>query len=54
VSEAIVIPPGSDGVLVERDEIRIEVRGQDDPRQTSARLTCLYALEDGRVLEIRA
>ena len=54
VTEAIVAPPGAGGVLIDRPEIRIEVRGQDEPRQTSARLTCLYALEDGRVLEIRA
>jgi mannose-6-phosphate isomerase-like protein (cupin superfamily) len=54
LTEAIVVPPGTGGVLIDRGEIRIEVRGPDDPRQTSATLTCLYALEDGRVLEIRA
>ncbi len=54
LTEAIVVPPGTGGVLIDRDEIRIEVREPDDPRQTPARLTCLYALEDGRVLEIRA
>ena len=52
VTEAIVVPPGTGGVLVDRDEIRIEVR--DEPGQASGRLTCLYALEDGRFLEIRA
>jgi len=54
MTEAIVAPPGTGGILIDRDEIRIEVRGQDEPRQPSARLTCLYELEDGRVLEIRA
>ena len=39
-------------LLVDRDEIRIEVR--DAPGPASNRLTCLYALEDGRFLEIRA
>ena len=52
VTEAVVVPPGTNGVLVDRDEIRIEVR--DEPGQASGRLTCLYALEDGRFLEIRA
>jgi len=52
VTEAIVAPPGTGGVLVDRDEIRIEVR--DEPGQASGGLTCLYALEDGRFLEIRA
>jgi hypothetical protein len=51
VTEAIVVPPGAGGILVDRDEIRIEVRGE--PGQASDRLTCLYALEDGRFLEIR-
>jgi len=39
-------------VLVERDEIRIEVR--DEPGPASNRLTCLYALDDGRLLQIEA
>jgi quercetin dioxygenase-like cupin family protein len=52
VTEAVVVPPGTNGILVDRDEIRIEVR--DEPGQASGRLTCLYALEDGRFLEIRA
>ena len=51
VTEAVVVQP-ADGVLVDRDEIRIEVR--DEPGPASGRLTCLYALEDGRVLEIQA
>ena len=51
MTEAIVAPPGTGGILVDRDEIRIEVRGE--PGQASDRLTCLYALEDGRFLEIR-
>jgi mannose-6-phosphate isomerase-like protein (cupin superfamily) len=49
-SEAVVVPPGTAGVLVERDEIRIEVR--DEPGPASNRLTYLYALEDGRFLQI--
>ena len=53
LTEAIVVPPGTDGVLIDRDEIRIELRGPGEPPQTSARLTCLYALPDERVLEIR-
>ena len=52
VTEAIVVPPGANGVLIDRDEIRIEVR--DEPGQASGRLTCIHALEDGRFLEIRA
>ena len=52
VTEAIVIPPGTNGVLVDRDEIQIEVRGE--PGQASGRLACIYALEEGRFLEIRA
>jgi quercetin dioxygenase-like cupin family protein len=51
-AEAVVVPPGTGGVLVERDEIRIEVR--DEPGPASNRLTCLYALEDGRFLQIQA
>jgi mannose-6-phosphate isomerase-like protein (cupin superfamily) len=51
-TEAVIVPPGTDGVLVDRDEIRIEVR--DEPGPGSGRPTCLYALEDGRVLEIQA
>jgi mannose-6-phosphate isomerase-like protein (cupin superfamily) len=51
-AEAVVVLPGTGGVLLDRDEIRIEVR--DAPGPASDRLTCLYALEDGRLLEIRA
>ena len=51
-AEAVVVPPVSGGVLVERDEIRIELR--DAPGPMSDRLTCLYAFPDGRFLEIRA
>lgn len=52
VTDAVVVPPGTGGVLVDRPEIRIEVR--DVPGPASGRLTCLYALEDGRSLEIHA
>jgi mannose-6-phosphate isomerase-like protein (cupin superfamily) len=51
-TDAVVVPPGTDGVLIERDEIRVEVR--DEPRHEVDRLTCLYALDDGRFLEIQA
>lgn len=52
LTEAIIVPTGTGGVLIDRDEIRIEVR--DEPGQASGGLTCLYAVEDGRFLEIRA
>ena len=52
VSDASIVPPGTDGVLVERPEIRIEIR--DEPSAPSGRLTRFYRLDDGRVLEIRA
>jgi mannose-6-phosphate isomerase-like protein (cupin superfamily) len=52
VEEALSVPADEGPLLVDRDEIRIEVRGA--PRPASNRLTCLYALEDGRLLEIRA
>ena len=51
-ADGVIVPPGTDGVLVDRDEIRIEVR--DKPGPASNRLTCLYALENGRFLEIQA
>lgn len=50
--DAIVVPPGSGGVLIDRKEIRIEIR--DEPGPASDRLTCLYRLPDGRLLDIRA
>ena len=49
--EAVVVPPGASGVLVEREEIRVALF--DEPSPASDRLTCLYALEDGRVLELQ-
>jgi quercetin dioxygenase-like cupin family protein len=52
VAEALIVPPGAGPVLVDREEIRIEVR--DAPGPASNRLTCLFALEDGRLLEIQA
>jgi mannose-6-phosphate isomerase-like protein (cupin superfamily) len=51
-TDAIVVPPGTDGVLLERDEIRIEMRSEPGP--ALGRLTCVYALEDGRLLQIQA
>jgi mannose-6-phosphate isomerase-like protein (cupin superfamily) len=52
IEEALIVPAEAGPLLVDRDEIRIEVR--DAPGPASNRLTCLYALEDGRLLEIRA
>ena len=51
-AEAVVVPPGTGGVLIDRPEIRIEVR--DEPGPASDRVTCLYALPDGRFLQIQA
>jgi mannose-6-phosphate isomerase-like protein (cupin superfamily) len=53
VTDAVIVPPGTDGVLIDRDEIRIEVRRKDEPAPTSASLTCVYALPDERILELR-
>jgi mannose-6-phosphate isomerase-like protein (cupin superfamily) len=52
VEEALIVTAEAGLLLVDRDEIRIEVR--DAPGPASNRLTCLFALEDGRLLEIRA
>ncbi|HUQ23995.1 MAG TPA: cupin domain-containing protein [Gaiellaceae bacterium] len=52
LTDAFVVPPGTDGVLVDRPEIRVEIR--DEPGPASDRVTCLYALPDGRFLQIQA
>jgi len=52
VTDAVIVPPGAHGVLVDREEIRVEAR--DEPGPPSGRLTCLYALEGGGVLELHA
>jgi quercetin dioxygenase-like cupin family protein len=52
VEEALIVPAEAGPLLVDKEEIRIEVRAA--PGSASNRLTCLYALEDGRILEIRA
>ena len=52
VEEALIVTVEAGPLLVDRDEIRIEVR--DAPGPASNRLTCLYALEPGRLLEIQA
>ena len=52
VDEALIVPAEAGPLLADRNEIRIEVR--DAPGDASNRLTCLYTLEDGRLLEIRA
>ncbi len=52
VEEALIVTAEAGPLLVDREEIRIEVR--DAPGPASNRLTCLFALEDGRLLEIRA
>ena len=45
VEDALIVPAEAGPLLVDRDEIRIEVR--DAPGPASNRLTCLFALEDG-------
>jgi quercetin dioxygenase-like cupin family protein len=50
--DALIVSVEHEPLLVDRDEIRVEVR--DEPGPASNRLTCLYVLEDGRFLEIRA
>ncbi len=52
LADAVIAPPGSDGVLVDDERNRVEVR--DAPGPADGRLTCVYALDDGRVLELRA
>ena len=52
VTDALIVPPGARGVLVDRDEIRVEAR--DEPGPPSGRLTCLHPLEGGGVLELHA
>ena len=50
--EARIVKAEEGSLLVDRPEIRIEVR--DEPGPESDRLTCLYAFPDRRLLEIRA
>ena len=52
VEDASIVAAEASPLLVDRDEIRIEVRVEPSP--TSGRLTCLYTLPDGRILEIQA
>ena len=52
VEDALIVSAEEGPLLVDRDEIRIEVR--EEPSPTSGRLTCLYTLADGRILEIQA
>ena len=52
VTDAVVVPPGTSGVLVDRPEIRVEVR--DEPGPASRRVPCLYSLDDGRVQQVEA
>ena len=52
IEEAQIVMAAERSLLVDREEIRIEVL--DEPGPASNRLTCLYALEDGRILEIWA
>ena len=51
-AEALIISLEDGPLLLDRPEIRIEVR--DEPPPASNRLTYLYALEDGRYLQIQA
>jgi mannose-6-phosphate isomerase-like protein (cupin superfamily) len=50
--DALIVSVDEGPLLVDRDEIRIEVR--DGPGPASNRLTCLFELEHGRLLEIQA
>ena len=52
LTDALVVPPGTGGVLVDRPEIRVEVL--DEPGPAASRLTCIYALDDGSFLHIQA
>ena len=52
VEDALIVSVEEGPLLVDRDEIRIEVR--EEPSPASGRLTCLYTLPDGRTLEIQA
>lgn len=47
--DAVIVPPGTDGVLLDRDGIRVEIRDEPGPAPGP---TCVYALEDGRALVI--
>lgn len=49
-SEVSIVPPGSEGVLVDRDEIRVAIL--DEPVAPDNGLTCVYALEDGGSLVV--
>lgn len=51
-ADALIVPPATGGILVDRDEIRIAIVDEAGP--ASARTTCLYAFPDGRFLEIQA
>ena len=51
VEDALIVAAETGPLLVDREEIRIEIR--DAPGPASNRLTCLFALEDGRLLEIQ-
>lgn len=50
--DALIISVEDGPLLVDRPEIRIEVLGEPGP--ASDRVTCLYALPDGRFLQIEA
>jgi mannose-6-phosphate isomerase-like protein (cupin superfamily) len=50
--EARIVTAGEGPLLVDRPEIRIEIRHEPGP--ASDRMTCLYRLPDGRFLEVRA
>ena len=52
VKDAQIVTAAERPLLVDKDEIRIEVRNEPSP--ASNRLTCRYSFEDGRLLEIRA
>ena len=50
-TEIVIVPAGTTGVLVERDELSVEIVGEGG---TASRSTCVYALGDGRSLHLHA
>jgi hypothetical protein len=68
VGQPVLLRPGEGEVVGDSEEWRVEILcdrdelcvtwtrfgpGRDAPGTASNRLTCLYELEDGRLLEIR-
>jgi hypothetical protein len=51
-AEALIVSVEDGPVLADRPEIRVEALDEHEP--ASDRLTCLYALDGGRLLQIQA